>query len=235
MVELDRFCDGCAYNLRTQAVFRDAGTGLWLVRCPDCGRLHPAQLLTTAGRAWLFRLATLGLFVWIIAFLALAAIGTIALMGVQVGTFEELTSSWGVARHYDWSLEQKGTFLAFVSFVSLAIPFVGVTGLSIAAHHWARWGYALVALLIPILPLVIAVGVVRKDAPHLQCDAAWHLGGHWAIQTLGGLTGAFFGRPAARLLATLFIPPSVRPVLAFLWHADGKPGPSARKAGARRG
>ena len=36
-VELDRFCVGCGYNLRTLAVFADPRTEIPIVRCTECG------------------------------------------------------------------------------------------------------------------------------------------------------------------------------------------------------
>jgi len=80
-VEIDRFCDGCGYNLRTQPVRQLGQTGLLLCRCPECGRLQSARDSTTAGRLWLGRLGTLLLFVWIIVVLG-AGFG---LAAAQVG------------------------------------------------------------------------------------------------------------------------------------------------------
>lgn len=45
-------------------------------------------------------------------------------------------------------------------------------------------------------------------------------------QTLMMLAGTFAGRPIARFLLTIFIPPRPRQALAFLWTVDGKAPPS---------
>jgi hypothetical protein len=92
LVETDRYCEGCGYNLRTQPVRRDARTRLLLCRCPECGGFHPVREGVTAGQVWLQRLGTLGLFAWILTILTVI----IGLGAAQVGftyvTLEELTT-----------------------------------------------------------------------------------------------------------------------------------------------
>ena len=47
--EVDRFCEGCGYNLRGQVVRREPGTKILLARCPECGCFHPAADAGTVG------------------------------------------------------------------------------------------------------------------------------------------------------------------------------------------
>ena len=50
-IDLDRFCEGCAYNLRTLPVYRDERTGIPVVRCPECGRFQSANDASTVARS----------------------------------------------------------------------------------------------------------------------------------------------------------------------------------------
>jgi hypothetical protein len=66
VIETDAFCEGCGFNLRTQAVWRDERLGISVCRCPECGRHHAAGMRTTAGSAWARRAALGGLLAWLI-------------------------------------------------------------------------------------------------------------------------------------------------------------------------
>jgi len=91
-VEIDRFCDGCGYNLRTQPVRREAHTGLLLCRCPECGAFQPARDAVTAGRLWLARLGTLALCGWVLAICgAFVGLGA-AQVGLSYFPLDELTT-----------------------------------------------------------------------------------------------------------------------------------------------
>src|SRR6185503_7723206 len=68
-LETDTFCLECGYNLHSQAVVRDERLGIFVCRCPECGRYHPAGIGVTATRTWLNRFATLLLFFWILIIL----------------------------------------------------------------------------------------------------------------------------------------------------------------------
>ncbi|MFH1748349.1 MAG: hypothetical protein ABIG44_15055 [Planctomycetota bacterium] len=91
-VETDRYCDNCGYNLRTQAVRPDPRTGILLSLCPECGSFLAARDNVTAGRAWLRRLGTMLVLIWIPMVIG-GAIGLwTAQVGVTFGTFDELTT-----------------------------------------------------------------------------------------------------------------------------------------------
>jgi len=96
MIETDRFCEKCGYNLRTQPTRREPRTEILLCRCPECGRFQPARDGATAGRVWLQRLGTLALLSWIIFLLALCFGLGMAQLGLTVGTLEELS-------YVDWN------------------------------------------------------------------------------------------------------------------------------------
>jgi len=52
-VQTDTFCEGCGYNLHTQAVVREARLGILICRCPECGAAckaaDPAGVSPAAG------------------------------------------------------------------------------------------------------------------------------------------------------------------------------------------
>jgi hypothetical protein len=90
-VETDRYCEGCGYNLRTQPVRREARTRVLLCRCPECGGFQPVREGITAGRAWLQRLGTLGLLLWIVTLLSVWFGLGAAQVGFAIIPLEELT------------------------------------------------------------------------------------------------------------------------------------------------
>jgi len=47
---------------------------------------------------------------------------------------------------------------------------------------------------------------------------------------VGGLAGIVAGRPTARLMIMTLLPPSVWPILAYVWTVDGKKVPTGRSA-----
>ena len=90
-IELDRFCEGCAYNLRTLPVYRDDYTGIPVVRCPECGRFQPANDTSTALRPWLHRLTSLLLAIWMLTLVAgLVSLG-MAEGAMSYANLDELT------------------------------------------------------------------------------------------------------------------------------------------------
>jgi hypothetical protein len=66
---VDTFCVECGYNLHSQEVTRDERLGIFVCRCPECGRFHPAGAGITATRPWANRLATMLLVFWVLIIL----------------------------------------------------------------------------------------------------------------------------------------------------------------------
>lgn len=64
-LETDHFCD-CGYNLHGQRVTRDERLDFMVVRCPECGRFHPAGHGVAARSLWLGRFATFMLVAWLL-------------------------------------------------------------------------------------------------------------------------------------------------------------------------
>lgn len=90
-LETDTFCVECGYNLHAQPVTRDERLGIFICRCPECGRFHPAGTGVTATSTWLRRFATALLGIWVV--IALSAIVTtgICMGALHVAHIESYT------------------------------------------------------------------------------------------------------------------------------------------------
>lgn len=130
-VEIDRYCEVCGYNLRTQAIRRDPRTRVLLTRCPECGRYHAATEATTAARVWVRRLSPLLLLAWVMLILS-GAVGVFcAAGGISYGTLDELTTRRRAARASQSATQPAG-------------PLVVTTGGRTSRITSAsRWTYAL--------------------------------------------------------------------------------------------
>lgn len=125
VIETDTFCEACGFNLMTQPVWRDEGLGLLVCRCPECARHHPAQNKTTIGTAWLHRLGTLGMVIWV----GLVLLVLVALYFGMIGNFaaaEEMLT-WqrtetldGVPVQQTW--DAKASKLVYLPEIEAATP-----------------------------------------------------------------------------------------------------------------
>ena len=77
------------------------------------------------------------------------------------------------------------------------------------------------------------IGVSDVDLHHAEAgllawlEAGFHgsmdyMAAHTLLCMLGGMLGVIFGRPMARLIASICLPARVRSLLAYLWLVDGK-------------
>ena len=241
-IDLDRFCEGCAYNLRTLPVYRDERTGIPVVRCPECGRFQSANDASTALHPWLNRATSVLLVGWMLAIIAGFILLGMAEGSLSYATLDEFTTPGGsrveqigisVTRIFSGygPLEVRTDYPEYTLVVtlmlacSLAIAFVGGMVAAVVFPHWRK-----TACGVPVLGLPIAAGVIvaltwTHEAPHLFDWGMRYVGAHAGVQLFGGLAGIIFGRPLARLGVWILLPPSVRPRLAFLWLTDDKPIP----------
>jgi hypothetical protein len=90
-IETDTFCVECGYNLHTQPVTRDERLGIFVCRCPECGRFHPAGTGMTAQKVWLSRFATALLVFWVLVVLTVIVLIGFGFGGLQVGHLETFT------------------------------------------------------------------------------------------------------------------------------------------------
>lgn len=92
IVEIDRFCADCGYNLRTQPVRRDPHTNILIVRCPECGAFAAAADAVTAARPWLHRVATVLLAFWMFFMLWIGFLFCLAQVSAIMMTLENRTA-----------------------------------------------------------------------------------------------------------------------------------------------
>lgn len=221
-VESDRYCDSCGYNLITLPVFKDPRTSLFLIRCTECGAVHPAGIPTGRRPVWANRVGAPLLFAWmgLIGFF-LFVTGAIS-TGMHAVAFEELTQGRGSDRVPMTDFPEFPYFVALVWGVACVLCFLQVTLLATVAHHWRRWGYFIAAIVLPMVPMLIALQAWRFEAPHLLSSwAPQVLLSQYGVAMIGGLIGAMFGRKIMRVFASLLLPPKSRQMVAFLWICDG--------------
>ena len=96
-LEVDRFCEKCGYNLRTQPARRDPRTEILLCRCPECGHFEYARDGVTAGRVWANRLGTVFTMGWMVGFAAIVLALGASQIGITMGTLGEMTTYRPVA------------------------------------------------------------------------------------------------------------------------------------------
>ena len=239
VIDLDRFCEGCAYNLRTMPVHRDPRTGIPVVRCPECGRFQAANDTSTALRPWLRRLTALLLGLWILTLVAGYVSLGVAEGAVSYMTLEELTVRGGYTTQtignttvrtwrgfgpleIDTGYEPYRLFVSTVLLGSFAVAFACGMFLVVLFPHWRRVAYVAVVLGTPQVAGALIAVAWHQQAPHLFAWGLPYVAAHAGVQTLGGMMGVAFGRPLARLGVRILLPPSVRPRLAYLWLVDGK-------------
>lgn len=241
-IDLDRFCADCGYNLRTLPVSCDARTGIPVVRCPECGRFQSANEASTVLQPWLRRATSLLLGIWILAVIAIVVLLVTAEMTVSYETLDELTVSgnlrtqringttvriWSESGPVAVDADYRGykPFVASVLMASFLSAFALGLFAVIVLPHWRRGAYVGLALVLPLVVAVVVAIAWSYEAPHLLHWALAYVAAHAAAQLVGGMAGITFARPLARLTVQIMLPPGVRPRLAYLWLADGKPLP----------
>ena len=240
VIDLDRFCDHCGYNLRTLAIFRDERTGVPLVRCPECGRYQPANDGATALRPWLNRLTALFLWAWMLTVVGGFVLIVLGEGALSYATLDELTVRGGATTQIinntvirtwqsmgplevDTKYRDYWLFISGIYGFSFLLAFTGGMYLMIVVPHWRRAAYTGVVLAVPLLVGLVVAFSWNEEAPHLFAWGVSYVAAHAGGQVLGGVLGVVLGRPAARMLVRLVLPDSIRPRLAYLWLADGKP------------
>lgn len=90
--------------------------------------------------------------------------------------------------------------------------------------YWPR-PQLLLTLLVPFLAAGVLSGMIWLDDGYYVEIRAWGISRlfFWALVQAGFMyTGIVIGRPVARLLLRILVPPQLRRSLAFLWLIDGK-------------
>ncbi len=228
-VQSECFCEACGASLYLQPVYRSGEQGPWVVRCAGCGAISAANA-NIAGRApWRRRLNMGLLLLWLAV-----------LLGGIVGMF---FADWAIVMETWWDaqysyrnrlgdaevLEEAREMLVAAALVPLAW---GVL-LASSVFHWRKLWHVLAAVLLPAGALALAMGLHwdRYGSPaqwpwehRASLPVAFLTAG---LEVLGGVVGVWIGRPVARGLIRVLLPPRARAALAFLWHRDGKTPPRA--------
>ena len=272
-VEMDRYCTGCGYNLRQQAIRRETTTRLLMCKCPECGTFEPANTLTTATRSWFRYLVVMVWLLWFVIWLTLVGWSVFGVTGLAVVS-GDLRRGWVDIENVDLNLlyenegvvqyrnelaqEQQGhssagapryyygsnayelrpmrdedpLILTLMILMSAAIGAVMTTITAVAMPHWRRWGYVCFAVGWPMISILIFHGLIWRENYNWRMVTVdlmnWHMKTAISIEVIaivGGLVAVWLGRPVARGLIRVIIPPKRRGAFAYLWLADGKTPP----------
>lgn len=246
LIQTDTFCEGCGYNLHTQAVTRDERLGILICRCPECGRYSAVGQTTTAARVWLNRLATVLLTSWVFFLLVLFALCSFFLGMLAYGHMAEMTEyrpvapiqtiKPGYADPYRYlrvvkqipandadQLNEQWWAQAWLAVLTISLGLI--TGGLFAVLLWHCKGWVRI---LAFLPAVLGCGVAstgwisEPQAPAMRVWGLLHIGVYLLIDLLAIGIGLLLGRWFARGLIRVLVPPKPRQHLAFLWLTDGK-------------
>jgi hypothetical protein len=265
-LEVDTFCVECGYNLHAQPVTRDERLGIFICRCPECGRFHPAGTGLTATRPWMNRLAVGLLVLWVLfvlhaIFWIVMGLGVVTVAHTEIATNRRpvtldgqpavwnetgtgprvvLKGTTQPVNGYRWAytLEDVGhgqmsymnrrrwfTWGAVFALMGMSAAVALVTGVLMVTFlwHWKRRGYRLALL----LPFAVAAALLGYFALNHEYEEIfwWSAGvafGYALLQAVFMAAGTILGRPIARGVLRMFVPPRPRQHFAFLWRVDGK-------------
>ena len=240
-IQTDTFCEGCGYNLHTQAVMREERLGILVCRCPECGRFAPAGVATTATRVWLNRLILLLLVFWMLFIVALFALCTtflgMAAYGhvmnkvkfAQVGVPGAPGQSINV---YAIDTPKPGDqdaaerqFYEQIAMAAVAVVLGALAGGLFSVVLWhLKSGRRALAWLPPLVGCGVAslIWVNDPTAILIWRWGLWWIVAYFFIESAAVGAGLLLGRPIARGLLRILLPPAPRQHLAFLWTIDGK-------------
>jgi hypothetical protein len=250
MVETDVFCD-CGYNLHAQPVWRDERLELLVCRCPECGRHAAAGRFTGVHSAWLHRLSTTLVVVWV-GFLLLTFLFLIGWTGAWPGmhierfvTYNPVTTVAGaVPTEYVLDFRQIESYEQrdVQHFVGLAVLMAAINGLALGVAaavflwHLRRRVYLLALAPVPIALIVYFLWQDSRMTPAVGTWMVQRLLAYTALQSACVLAGIAIGRPVTRFVLQLLLPARLLQHLAFFWYRDRLPlnlaGATQKEGGA---
>ena len=237
-LQTDTFCEGCGYNLHTQAVWKDERLGLLVCRCPECGKFCHAGHGASSARNWLNRLAT-ALLVWWVFFL-LVLFGLLTLFqGMLAYGYAAESVSWTNVSHgkntiprytprvytNDQVDEQQRQQMETLTLATIAILLAAFGGCLFSVFFWhARGPSRLLAFLPPLIGCSVSTFIWMSDpmCEFVQSYGMVRIGSFFLLESAAVAVGLSFGRKLARAVLMLIVPPRPRQHLAFLWTTDGK-------------
>lgn len=108
----------------------------------------------------------------------------------------------------------------------LALGLVSLVIWTLIFPHWRKLWYVFIALLGPLAAMLIVTGVALFGGFRwLPTGFEWVVVGCMTAGIAGGMLGVLIGRPTARGVVRVFLPPRLRGPFAYLWIADGRTPP----------
>ena len=223
----DPFCR-CGFNLHGRPVVRDGRTDLPLAECPECGAFHAAGAADTAVTQWAARFYAVLVLLWVALLVALAFAAAGLQAGLNLVAAEDATSV---------QLMNADDFVFWrIAFLLLPLALGSFLGAFQSVSMWHRRGPS---QLVPVLFILAVGGFITELA--LQDSYGYRNGddpliahlnaaGVSVITLIGWAVMLRLGRPLARAMASVAVPPKPRRALAFLWTADGKSPPTSQES-----
>jgi hypothetical protein len=121
--------------------------------------------------------------------------------------------------------------LVMIHLFSVATGFVAGVLAAVFLWHWQRRRYVYLMLL-PLVSALFVIGTILTQDYWVWIQR-WGIERtlyYGSVQAAAVFLGVLAGRPIARTLVRMFIPPRPRQHLNFLWHIDGKTPPAATVA-----
>jgi len=115
---------------------------------------------------------------------------------------------------------------------SFGLGFLAMASAVVVCPHWRRVRYSIVAVFWPLLSVGFVAMIWQSEAPNLMRWGMDYMVAHTLLCMLGGILGVIFGRPLARLIASICLPIRIRSLFAYLWIVDGKVLETTAKARA---
>ncbi len=270
LLQGDRLCIECNYNLIGQTIRREPHYGLFVVRCPECGAVAATQEYPLLGK-WAGRIGMLAAAFWFAVVIALFTGTAGVTTGFNIAFTEQVSRNYqdDVSNRIEAWIETNAPDLsggqAFQAWWQTTNPaqlraespawwrvadpedffFMGVSwflmlvsGLvlgTVLFHRKWRGLLASVAIIAAIAAAFSSFAFVDWAARTQSPTSVWHLRGVWAshllvVEFVAQMTwlylGMLIGRPLARLVLRLLLPPRLRSGLALLWLCDGLDPPT---------
>ena len=102
MIEGDRLCTGCSYNLRGQTVVKEPHYGLAIARCPECGTPAAMQEYPLLGR-WPGRIKVFVALAYAVTCLFALFVTFLILMGMTAGLSESTNDDLANTIAQEWA------------------------------------------------------------------------------------------------------------------------------------
>jgi hypothetical protein len=184
VIETDRYCRQCSYNLHGLTVERDERLDLLVIRCPEGGTFDAAGQATTVNSLWLSRVGTILIVLWVFVLLWLVGLviggtfgfSTLFSEVIEHGQLDILRPAgpgqFEAVPRVQWH-EYRAQSLAFLTFWTLIAG--AAAGIFVATCFWHVRKARLIAaaVIIPFLLLAIQLFIRASDSRTYSMDSDW--------------------------------------------------------------